>query len=499
MQRRYVAVWFQYLTSDWVVRRQPHLKECAFVLATPEKGRMVIKAVSKTAHTNGINKGMVVADSRAILPTLQVLHYQPDTATKLLNGLAEWCLRFTPVAAIDPPDGLILEATGCPHLWGGELPYLQDITKRLSGFGYHVRVAMADTIGAAWAVCRYAPATLVVPTGENLTTLLPLPPDALRLPLATIDRLEKLGLRQIRNIVTMPKAALRRRFGDVLIERLHQAIGTAPETLQPIQPIEPYQERLPCLEPIRTANGIAIALQMLLDTLCARLKKEAKGLRTALLVCYRIDGNQQQITINTSRTSNSAAHIFKLLELKIASLTPALGFELFLLSAPVVEDMTTQQDALWNTKHQHNEVAIAELLDRIAIKTGAQNIHRYLPNEHYWPEHCQKETADLQEKPSTHWRKDLPRPMHLLPKPEPIEVTVPIPDYPPMLFHYKGQLHNVTKADGPERIEQEWWLQDGQYRDYYCVEDEHGARYWLFRLGHYNSDAPNWFIHGFFA
>jgi protein ImuB len=94
---------------------------------------------------------------------------------------------------------------------------------------------------------------------------------------------------------------------------------------------------------------------------------------------------------------------------------------------------------------------------------------------------------------------DTPRPVQLLSKPERIEVTAPIPDYPPMLFRYKGKLHKIKKADGPERIEREWWLEEGQHRDYYSVEDENGHRYWLFRSGHYTDNSYQWFIHGFFA
>src|SRR5437870_4561215 len=157
------------------------------------------------------------------------------------------------------------------------------------------------------------------------------------------------------------------------------------------------------------------------------------------------------------------------------------------------------QDALWNFTEGGNGTAIGKLLDRIAGKLGMDTIHRYLPDEHYWPERSVKVAASLAEKPQTSWRTDLPRPIHLLPKPETIEVTVPMPDYPPMLFRYKGELHNVSKADGPERIEQEWWLQQGLYRDYYCIEDEKGARYWLFRAGSYEQGDPQWFIHGFFA
>jgi protein ImuB len=146
-----------------------------------------------------------------------------------------------------------------------------------------------------------------------------------------------------------------------------------------------------------------------------------------------------------------------------------------------------------------NETAVAELIDKLSGKIGSGCIHRFIPAEHYWPERSVKETMSLTEKSSCNWRMDLPRPLHLLPKPEQIEVSVPIPDYPPLLFRYQGVLHTVKKADGPERIEQEWWTQQGLYRDYYCIEDEQGARYWLFRSGDYNSGDPKWYIHGFFA
>ena len=136
----------------------------------------------------------------------------------------------------------------------------------------------------------------------------------------------------------------------------------------------------------------------------------------------------------------------------------------------------------------------------MAVRIGGDRIHRYLPDEHYWPERSFKQASSLHEKLNAQWRIERPRPLQLLSSPEPIEVTAPIPDYPPMLFPYKGKLHKIIKADGPERIEQEWWLQQGKHRDYYYVEDEQGSRYWLFRLGHYSTEKSyQWFIHGFFS
>lgn len=492
-------IWFRHLKTDWMVRRKPELKDVPFVMAAPERGRMVIKAATPLAQAKGIDVEMVVADCRAIMPELQVLDDKPGIAEKLLNGLAEWCLRYTPVVAVDLPNGLILDVSGCTHLWGGERPYLKDIIAKLTAFGYDVRVAIADTIGAAWGVCRYGTISPIVAPGKQSDALLQLPPAALRLDPAILERLDKLGLYEVQSFIDMPRKALRRRFGDTILSRLDMALGLEHEVIQPIQPIEPYHERLPSLEPIRTAKGIEIALKQLLEKLCQRLIEEEKGLRKCVFKCYRIDGIVQQIAIGTNRPSQNVVHLFKLFELKIATIAPALGIEVFTLDAPVTEDVAAMQDTLWNFKEGGNGTAVGELLDRIAGKLGVDAIHRYLPDEHYWPERSVKVAASLTEKAQTSWRADLTRPIHLLPKPETIEVTVPMPDYPPMLFIYKGVLHTVQKADGPERIEQEWWLQHGLYRDYYCIEDDNGARYWLFRAGSYEQGDPQWFIHGFFA
>jgi protein ImuB len=498
MERRFIAIWFRHLLTDWMSRRQPELRDIPFVFAAPEKGRMVVKAVNPIAAANGISVGMVVADCRAILPTIKVFDDQHGKDITLLSALAEWCIRYTPVAAIDPPDGLILDASGCAHLWGGEQPYLKDIVTRLKAFGYQVRPGMADTVGCAWAVARYGQVKLIIGSGAQMEALQYLPPAALRLEPSTIEKLERLGLHQIGSFMNMPRAALRRRFGATLLTRLDQALGQAIEVPTPVRPIEPYQERYPSLEPIRTRYAIEHALQDLLERLCKRLSAEEKGLRKAVFKGYRIDGNIQAIEIGTARASRNSSHLFKLFEIKIGQIQPDLGIELFVLEAPVIETLSSKQEAIWNFSH-NRDMEIAELLDRIAVKVGMQTIHRYLPDEHHWPERSYKLATSLEEQPTTEWQNELPRPVHLLPDPELIDISVAIPDYPPILFRYKGNVHRVNKADGPERIEQEWWIEQGLYRDYYCVEDDSGGRYWIFRSGSYKDIEPKWFIHGFFA
>lgn len=498
MPKRYLSIWFPHFATDRLVRLHPELRDHPFLLYAPEHGRMVVRASSRALSKEGIKPGMVVADVRAILPSVEVFPDDPAAEGKLLKDLAEWCLRYTPVVATDPPDGLILDLSGCAHLWGGELAYLESITTRLHKGGYDVHGAIADTIGTAWAVARYGRNNPIVEPGRQADALHALPPAALRLDPFILQRLEKLGFRQIGQLTGIPRTNLRRRFGDALLSRLGQALGTEPEVLQAVQPAPVYQERLPCLEPIRTAGGIEIALKRLLEMLRERFFREGKGMRMGTFKGYRIDGETVQISVGTNRASRNVAHLFKLFELKIPDIEPALGIELFVLEATLVEDVSEAQEALWGMGNS-DQAAIAELLDNIAGKMGTKAIYRYLPQEHHWPEHSIKEVTCLEEQPETEWRTDRPRPLHLLPRPEPIEVMVPLPDYPPLHFRFRGEIIRIARADGPERIEQEWWLQTGPPRDYYQVEDESGARYWLFRLGLYGGERNQWFIHGFFA
>jgi protein ImuB len=325
-----------------------------------------------------------------------------------------------------------------------------------------------------------------------------LPPAALRLEEGITARLHKLGLYTIGSFMDMPRATLRRRFGQEILTRLDQALGTATEAMTPVRPVPPYLERLPCLEPIRTAKGIEIALTRLLEKMCHRLYREGKGIRAAVLTCLRVDHESRQASITTGRPSRNTTHLFKLFELKIPTIAPGLGIEMFLLEATVTEALNATQEALWNSTGSDEKI-VAELLDKIAAKVGTGRVHRYLPAEHSWPERSYKKAFSLQQKPATAWRTDRLRPICLLPSPEKIEVSVPLPDYPPLSFRHRGQFYRVVKADGPERIEQEWWLEEGLLRDYYCVEDESGARFWLFRSGHFDEAQSGWYLHGFFS
>ncbi|RZL16062.1 MAG: DNA polymerase Y family protein, partial [Pedobacter sp.] len=371
MCKRYVAIWFPQLKANWFLIRQPELKDHAFVVAHPDHGRLIINAVNPEAKCHGIYPGMAVADARAMVPDLKVLDDKPGLSNRLLKRIAEWCIRYSPEVAVDLPDGIIMDATGCAHLWGGEKSFLKEITARFKTLGYTVPVAIADTIGAAWANSRYGVKTPIIEPGQHSMALLDFPPASLRLEPSIVERLDKLGLHKIGNIIGMPRSALRRRFGQTLLQQMDKALGREDEKIIPVSLPEPYQERLPCLEPIVTATGIEIALKTLLDRLSIRLKQEQKGLRLAKLKCFRVDGKIIEVEIGTHKASLNTIHLFKLFEIKLPSIEPALGIELFILEAPKVEDLKSLQEKIWETSTGLESNHLSELIDRLNNKIGA--------------------------------------------------------------------------------------------------------------------------------
>ncbi len=499
MGKRFVMIWFRHLKTDWKTRHHPGLKNIPFVFSMIDHNRIVISATNVAAEEQGINIGMAVADARAVFPSLKVYDDPSGLDKKLLTSLAKYCIRYTPFAAIDPPDGLILDATGCAQLWGSELCYVDTIVNRFSKIGYDVKASMADTIGTAWAVTHFG-SEQVIRQGEQQYALLNLPSAALRLDHYTIELLFALGFHRIQDFINIPTSVLQRRVGPNLIHRIRQALGHEEEVIYAVETPDPFHERLPCQEEISTVTGIEIALQHLLEALCKRLHKEQKGLRNAIFKCYRIDNKIEKIEIATNYPSHNSKHLFKLFQIKIETIEPGPGIELFTLDGCNIEELSPVQEKLWTSNSGLESLQLTELFDRISNRIGLNKIHRYLPDEHHWPERSIKRTISLNENITALWRTNKPRPIQLLSKPELIQVSAPIPDYPPMLFRYKNKLHTIKKADGPERIECEWWIEEGLHRDYYIVEDEEGRRYWLFRLGHYNDEEkPQWFIHGFFA
>lgn len=500
MPGRHLVIWFPYLYTDLWLIREPNLPKLPLVMKKQVHGRMVVSAVDALAERCGILPGLSVADARALQPDLMVVDEPLELANSALRDLGEWCIRYSPMVGLDLPDGLIIDASGCSHLWGGEERYIHHIRDQLLAKGYSVRMAMADTIGMAWALAHHGKLQVYMVTGQSPPIFLELPVKALRIEDPVLGALHTLGLQRVRDLLALPVSALKRRFGPGLIQRIEQATGLEEEGINPVCIPEPYAVRLPCLEPIVTQTGACIALERCADELKQVLAKEQLGIRKAVFTAHGVDGKTHTIRIATNRPSLNMDHIRSLFHLQIEDWECSAGIELFLLTATHVEKYQPAQEKIWEGPAGLQHVKLAEWMDQLEARFGAGAVMRFLPSAHHLPERSVRISTSLSDHAQANWQTWSLRPMQLLDPPEKVDVTAPIPDYPPMLFRHKGRLHRIVKADGPERIEQEWWIVNGKHRDYYAVEDEEGKRYWLFRSGHYDeAKTYTWYLHGYFV
>lgn len=473
-----------------------------------------ITALNPVAAASGLAVGETLADARARIGALQVRLAEPAADAKALARLARWATRYTPSVALfregSGTDGVFLDVTGATHLLGGEDKLLADLACRLKAFGLPARLAIAETPGAAWAVSHHARTPLsVVEAGAEEEALAPLPVEALRLAPEEALALRRLGFKRIGALIGKPRAPFAARFERELLRRLDQALGRTPEPLAFLAPPPVYIETRTLLEPITTEDAIVAVATRLMQSLVPRLEADGAGARSLRLSLYRVDGAVQEIDVALTLPTRSPDHITRLMRLRLERLARLLeagfGFETVSLAVTVAERMRPRQDALAAAASEESERAgrCTALLDALRQRLGPGSVRHLAPVASHWPERGETLTAtrdDAAAWPSA--RSACPRPPLLLPRAEPADVIALMPDGPPLRLRWRGRLHAVAHAEGPERIAAEWW-RTGTHaltRDYYLVEDDAGRRLWLYREGVPGREtaAARWFVHGFF-
>lgn len=465
-----------------------------------------LTALDATATSLGLFVGQKAADASALAPGLVVADAEPGADRAALVALADWCCRFSPAVAIDAPDGLVIDITGVAHLWGGEAAMVDDLVQRLARHGLTARAAVAGNTGAAWALARFGEDRTLVPHGREAAALAGLPITSLRLETAVAAQIIRLGLTTIGRLGSLPRDSLTRRFGSAVVTRLDQAIGRGREGIEYRRPPTPWLARLAFAEPISAPEDFARVTTDIAILLCARLESEGQGARRFELVFHRLDGRAMPLTIGLALPGRDPRAIARLFAPMLETVDPGFGVEVVTLAAAEVERRGFRQRELKQSGTAPVEEGIAPLVDRLVNRLGADAVWRAEPYASHAPERAIARRPALSRPGGTGWSADRPRPVRLFRRPEPIEAIAEIPDDPPVSFRWRGVRHRVRLAEGPERLAEEWWRRlfeedrPSRLRDYYRVEDDAGARFWVFRDGLYDGkNHPRWWLHGLFG
>ena len=489
------------------------------IVVIKENNALKIHALDDAAARLGLEVGLPLANARAICPDLKIYDADEAADAEMLDDIADWCDRFTPLVALDRPHGLYLDITGCVHLFGGEAAMLQLVCSLLTAQGFAVSAAIASNPVCARTLNRHVHGR-IVRDGEEAEAVSPLPVASLGAGEAITVGLRRAGLKTIGDVAARARHEITARFGASFTSRLEQALGQGDTPISPRKPLPDYIVEKRFAEPVATETVIAAALSRLAGMLVAAMAQQGKGARRLEAHFFRTDGAVRTIAVDTGQPVTRREVIDRLFRERLEALSdpldPGFGFDLIRLSASRSEIVVEVQRDL--DSHAHDNDEVSALIDRIAARIGGKRVVVHLPQDTHHPERAalavpaQQHLAAATQAVWPERAEGEPplRPLRLFERPEEIKVIAQVPDGPPARFIWRRATHAVVRAEGPERIAMEWWRPQGSAltRDYFRVEDENGLRFWLYRDGLYEREIeqeegravhPAWFMHGLFA
>jgi len=504
--KRIASVWLPHLAIERWAKTADCAPDAPVVLTVEGTHGLIIHAVTRAAAERGARPGARLTDARAIDPALVALPADPEGDAVIIERLAKWAERWSPLVEVDG-DALRLDVTGVAHLFGDERGLVRDIRGCFARVGLTVRVAIAPTALAAWALSHFSRGDAETQSDELEEALTPLHVSALRLDPDTVRTLERLGLKTVGALIGVPRLALARRFrgAEDVVDALDRALARKPEPLTATPTDAPPRALIKLEEPATHPEAPSQALERLIPELVRQLQERRLGARRLSLAGYRVDGSVGTASVATAIPSREPKHLQRLLagvmESGAATLNPEFGFDAFALTADWAEELDAAQDSLVEEPSGTRE--LARLVDRLTVKLGSRRVRRPQPQESHLPERASGWVPAI-AKPEAIALPSKQRPQRLLDRPEAIDVIYATPEGMPRRFVWRRAVHDIARVEGPERIAPEWWRQpsSARLRDYYRVEDASGRRYWIYReglIGDGRGGAPNWFIHGLFG
>lgn len=487
----------------------PDAEPLALIAETARGPR--IEAANDAGLAAGARRGMMLADARTLCPHLKVASFDSAGDLVFLEKLAVWARRWGPWSALDEPDGLVVDVTAVAHLFGGETRLLADTQAAFARRGLTARLAIAPTAGAAWALSHFGPERAILqPDDDAVACLRELPVAALRLDDDVLVVLRRLGLKRLGDLHGIGRDALHRRFrnrksfaANPLI-RMDQLLGRVSEPLLPVVPrqVPLVQRRL--LEPIRHRELLDRVVTDLAEDMARELEGKGQGARRLEIGLWRVDGEVVTRGLELSAATRDPAHICRLFSAKLDDVDAGFGIELVRMRANWTESLVREQADIEATAEMHG-TSLAVCIDRLIVRLGEEAVRRPIVRASHMPERVQRWRPPLELEPAA--QEELrfhARPLKLLDRAEKIAVLYATPDGYPKAFRWRGQVHEIARVEGPERIAPEWWRSKStaRLRDYYRVEDAEGRRYWIYRHGLVDDGRggmPGWYLQGLCA
>jgi len=421
--------------------------------------------------------------------------HAPESAPELLVRLALLAQRFTPKVSLVPPDGLLLEVKGSVRLYGGLAALYRRFRDDCSAAGARAHLALAPTALAALAGARSGRTFRVLEEARLIGALAPLPVTVLRWPAPLIERLQRVGVRTLGEVLRLPRAGFARRFGVQPLAALDRLVGRGADLRQSFRAPEQFCARHSFLYELESLDSIVRALGSLLAKLADFLRRRQCGITRLECRLTHAHAPATVCVLELVAPAANAQRLTALLSERMSGLALPEPVRAAELSCTELAPLEPQAGALWQPGEHGGGTCpeSTDLIERLRVRLGAEAVYGLAIAASHRPEaasicapirpagRARKSAVD-----SPPWGR-LRRPLWLLESPEPLTESDGLP-------WRDGPLHLKSE---PERIESGWWEAGGEAaRDYYRAVDAQGVRLWIYR----EREPPHrWFLHGVFG
>ena len=510
--RRYLALWLPIFSADrWLHERASAPRKAEddrpLVFVDKVKGASRLVAVDALARARDLLPGLSLADARARVPALKAVTCDVRADANFLAKLADAALAFTPSVALDEPDGLALDITGCAHLFSGEAGLVARLGTMLRSSGVSgCRIAVASTPDMARALARFGPKNPVFAHDDSEVRALPV--TALECNAEDTRALRRAGLKTIGAVADRPSVLFAARFTPAFTTKLARVLGEEDRRITSRRTPPVHVVDHCCAEPVLSGDVIERIVNDLAQRMAKLLDERGEGGRVFEAIFFRTDGAVRRIRVETSLPTRDPAVVLRLYRDRLDEIADPLdagfGFDRIRLHVLRSEPCRQAQTTLDARDEQHEQ--LSQLIDRLGSMFGGEHITRLRPVDTHIPERAQMRVPAGDIQTLSAWmtpQDDAPpvRPLHLFERPHPIEIAGDADEPSPARFRWRRVLHDVAHAEGPERIADEWWNPPSGFgtRDYFRVETLQGRRFWIFRAGATAAGQESqWFLHGIF-
>ena len=458
------------LALDGVVRRHATPDQPLALIAGPAQ-RRVLRSVNEAAKAAGLRAGQPLSVAQAICARFDAVEYDAADVDRWHDFLAAWAYRYGSLVSREFPAALLIEVEASFRLFGPWPRLEAQMREDLRELGFRHRIVLAPHPWAARVLANVHDGLAITADRPLQQALDQLPVARSGLPGDVATSLGRMGLRHLRQVFALPRAALGRRIGEQALDHLDRLRGALATPLRYFQPSDAFESRIEFNDEVSSSQSLLFPLRRLTSDLGAYLAGRDGGVQRFLLRFSHDRGATTELPIGLLAAERDPAMLFEVARSRLEQLQLPAAVRIMELSAHQLPPFVPAGRDLFDTRPQQ-AMPWEQLRERLRARLGDEAVHGLAVRADHRPERAwQTSVSDVDTMPA------LPRPGWLLAQPIPLRDT------------------HVRILAGPERIESGWW--DGDVRrDYYVVETSQGQRAWAFRPP---GEQGAFMLHGWFA